>query len=160
MPITSTKDGDVDPVCKLPQEVGPCRSMLKRWWYDTSSGRCLEFTYGGCRGNANNFESKGDCEAKCGGGSAVNSAKSESETELDEDDYEETDICHLPHERGSCKSYTYRWGFDASSGKCIQFVYGGCNGNENNFETKEMCEQRCLGELNFSMKQINLFGNQ
>lgn len=26
---------------------------------------CVEFIYGGCAGNSNNFESKEDCELKC-----------------------------------------------------------------------------------------------
>ena len=68
---------------------------------------------------------------------------------------EETDICHLARETGKCRAYIPRWGFDPSSGSCVQFVYGGCGGNENNFETKEACEQRCLGES--SSRSINLF---
>jgi hypothetical protein len=26
-----------------------------------------------------------------------------------------------------------------------EFIYAGCGGNENNFRSKEECEQRCLG---------------
>lgn len=59
------KSEALDTVCKLPQDAGPCRAMVKRWSYDTSKSGCIEFYYGGCRGNANNFESKEACEAKC-----------------------------------------------------------------------------------------------
>lgn len=54
--------------------------------------------------------------------------------------------CHLPHERGSCLAHIQRWGFDPSSGKCVEFSYGGCGGNSNNFETREACEKLCLGK--------------
>lgn len=46
-------------------------------------------------------------------------------------------------------AYIPRWGFDAKSGKCIQFIYGGCGGNANNFQTQEECENKCKGELSF-----------
>ena len=29
------------------------------------------------------------------------------------------------------------------SGVCEEFIYGGCGGNENNFETLEECNQQC-----------------
>jgi hypothetical protein len=36
-----------------------------------------------------------------------------------------------------------RFGYDDSAGGCVQFVYGGCNGNANNFETLAACVARC-----------------
>lgn len=57
----------VDAVCKMPQDTGPCRGSIRRWAYDTSKASCVEFTYGGCQGNANNFETQEACEAKCSG---------------------------------------------------------------------------------------------
>ncbi|VDK55795.1 unnamed protein product [Gongylonema pulchrum] len=33
--------------------------------------------------------------------------------------------------------------YDAFSGKCHPFIYGGCGGNLNKFKTKEECEARC-----------------
>ncbi|XP_076460366.1 PI-actitoxin-Afv2b-like [Babylonia areolata] len=52
-------------ICSLPSETGPCRAMIPRYFYDTKSGTCQMFTYGGCLGNANNFEKKENCEAAC-----------------------------------------------------------------------------------------------
>lgn len=57
----------MDPICRLLPDVGPCRASQPRWFYDTSSRKCEEFIYGGCRGNENNFATKEACEAKCGG---------------------------------------------------------------------------------------------
>ncbi|VDN97546.1 unnamed protein product [Rodentolepis nana] len=45
-----------------------------------------------------------------------------------------------------CTAYFRRWGFDPKADKCIQFVYGGCGGNKNNFDTREVCEQRCASK--------------
>ena len=36
--------------------------------------------------------------------------------------------------------------YNASSGQCEQFTYGGCQGNENNFETTEYCQGNCSGD--------------
>uniref|UniRef100_A0A5K3EKE0 BPTI/Kunitz inhibitor domain-containing protein n=1 Tax=Mesocestoides corti TaxID=53468 RepID=A0A5K3EKE0_MESCO len=53
-------------VCKLRKRPGPCRGNNIRYYYDTETGRCDQFIYGGCRGNANNFLTMEECEAKCG----------------------------------------------------------------------------------------------
>ena len=38
---------------------------LKSTRYYHNNGKCEQFIYGGCRGNANNFGSQEDCEARC-----------------------------------------------------------------------------------------------
>jgi len=54
-----------DDVCSLPKEVGPCEALIPRWYYDTATEKCESFTYGGCEGNRNNFESEKACESVC-----------------------------------------------------------------------------------------------
>jgi len=46
--------------------IGPCRGNFIRWYYDTDTRRCRMFTYGGCRGNANRFDSAQQCRRICG----------------------------------------------------------------------------------------------
>ena len=36
-----------------------------------------------------------------------------------------------------------RFFFDAESGSCLPFDYGGCEGNGNNFKTEDMCRAEC-----------------
>ncbi|XP_054837312.1 WAP four-disulfide core domain protein 3-like isoform X2 [Eublepharis macularius] len=52
--------------CTLPPEMGPCKMKIRRFYYDPAQGGCLTFTYGGCQGNSNNFETKEECEEACG----------------------------------------------------------------------------------------------
>ncbi|XP_009992322.1 PREDICTED: kunitz-type protease inhibitor 4 [Chaetura pelagica] len=53
------------------------------------------------------------------------------------------DFCYLPSVCGSCKALFRRFFFNASSQQCEEFIYGGCGGNRNNFETKGECFQAC-----------------
>ncbi|KAK6040509.1 Kunitz/Bovine pancreatic trypsin inhibitor domain protein, partial [Cooperia oncophora] len=40
---------------------------------------------------------------------------------------------------------TFRWYFNPLTQQCQQCVYRGLQGNENNFLTKQECENSCLG---------------
>ncbi|XP_069815833.1 actinia tenebrosa protease inhibitors-like [Dendropsophus ebraccatus] len=55
------------------------------------------------------------------------------------------DICLLPFKSGRCLDYIPRYFYDANNRKCRQFVYSGCRGNANNFETLLECERVCKG---------------
>lgn len=50
----------------MPLEAGPCTEHTNKWFYDSSDGFCKEFQYGGCDGNQNQYESREECEHKCG----------------------------------------------------------------------------------------------
>merc|ERR1711872_906835 len=52
-------------------------------------------------------------------------------------------FCSEPSKTGVCRAYFHRFFFDVGSGKCQEFIYGGCGGNRNNFETKAECETTC-----------------
>jgi len=53
------------------------------------------------------------------------------------------DVCRLWADAGPCREFVVRWYYDHELGDCLQFMYGGCEGNSNQFETKEECLQRC-----------------
>lgn len=51
--------------CHLPEASGPCRGLVTRYFFNSRSQQCQHFFYGGCFGNANNFRSMAECQAKC-----------------------------------------------------------------------------------------------
>ncbi|EDV57660.1 male accessory gland serine protease inhibitor [Drosophila erecta] len=58
-------------------------------------------------------------------------------------------ICALPHSlngngRISCEAYIPSWSYDGDRNECVKFIYGGCGGNENRFNSRENCEDKCL----------------
>ncbi len=54
----------LDP-CELPKVVGPCHGRQPRFHFDRSLRRCVQFDYGGCLGNANNFMTVDQCRITC-----------------------------------------------------------------------------------------------
>lgn len=82
-----------------------------------------------------------------------------------------SEVCLQPLETGSCKGYFPRWFYNTTSNRCEVFIYGGCNGNQNRFETREKCENACgCGEftttntpvciqfMNFPVKNLVIIG--
>ncbi|KAI2652072.1 Papilin [Labeo rohita] len=52
-------------VCSFARDVGSCYEWTSRFYFDSSSGSCSQFWYGGCEGNGNNFISNEECEQTC-----------------------------------------------------------------------------------------------
>ncbi|KAL7060054.1 hypothetical protein AAHC03_09665 [Spirometra sp. Aus1] len=153
-------------LCELPLETGPCRAYVRRYGYSPQSRRCQIFTYGGCGGNANNFESEQECMARCGDGvidpcrdvRCGPNARCEAGRCVCERGYESgsdgecrrmesgvgsRSLCELPLETGPCRAYVRRYGYSPQSRRCQIFTYGGCGGNANNFESEQECMARC-----------------
>lgn len=62
-------------ICMEAADPGPCRGLYQRWTFMAAKGMCVPFSYGGCRGNQNNFITQEDCTNTCSvilGGGAPN----------------------------------------------------------------------------------------
>ncbi|CAI4222664.1 unnamed protein product [Auanema sp. JU1783] len=54
-----------------------------------------------------------------------------------------TSICNLALAVGSCTAPGVRYYYDSSSARCNQFMYSGCGGNANNFQSLASCQATC-----------------
>ncbi|XP_058034716.1 kunitz-type serine protease inhibitor kunitoxin-Tel1-like [Ahaetulla prasina] len=52
-------------VCQMPPEKGGCNDKRQHWFYDPKNKDCRTFTFGGCGGNLNNFNTRRDCRLRC-----------------------------------------------------------------------------------------------
>ncbi|XP_039494467.1 male accessory gland serine protease inhibitor [Drosophila santomea] len=57
-------------------------------------------------------------------------------------------ICGLPPKGDGnglikCAAFIPSFSYHPESNSCVDFVYGGCGGNDNRFGTQELCEQKC-----------------
>ena len=53
--------------CDAPPDAGQCDAAFQRWYHDPASNQCVQFVWGGCGGNENNYQSLAECQAACGG---------------------------------------------------------------------------------------------
>jgi len=120
--LESTKD-----ICSLPKVVGPCKAGFPRYYFDKNTKSCQKFIYGGCKGNANNFRTWEEC--------------SEAAEKCVENNEPTNDVCSLPKVEGRCWAIFHRYYFDKNTRSCQKFIYGGCEGNANNFMTEEECSK-------------------
>ncbi|CAH0719454.1 unnamed protein product, partial [Brenthis ino] len=119
-------------LCELQPKRGSCRMAITRYYYNINERVCEPFTYGGCSGNKNNFLSSEDCTEYCKGYHLLSLVKSSRPA-----------LCFQPFKTGYCPSHMLYFYFDAQTETCKSFLYTGCSGNENRFDTLEECEETC-----------------
>jgi hypothetical protein len=59
-----TDDSKLSKCSPLP-ESGQCRMSVSRWYYNRKTSQCTQFSYGGCGGNLNRYNTKEQCERTC-----------------------------------------------------------------------------------------------
>ncbi|XP_061088095.1 WAP, Kazal, immunoglobulin, Kunitz and NTR domain-containing protein 2 [Conger conger] len=109
--------------CLKTPDSGDCGEEKMSWYYEAKKNNCFTFTYSNCNNNMNHFDTYESCMRSCGA--------------------EVANPCALPSLQGPCKAYEPRWAYSSVTKQCQSFIYGGCGGNDNNFESKEACEDTC-----------------
>uniref|UniRef100_A0A672PL42 Amyloid-beta A4 protein n=1 Tax=Sinocyclocheilus grahami TaxID=75366 RepID=A0A672PL42_SINGR len=56
-------------------------------------------------------------------------------------------VCWAPPRSGPCHAKLSRWYFVVQTGRCTPFMFGGCGGNRNNFESEEYCMAVCSSSV-------------
>jgi len=104
---------------------GPCTENKPAFFFDSKTGQCSGFTYGGCEGNANRFESKEQCQRQCGR-------------------FKNQDVCSFEKDFGPCLGRFKKYHYNQNLNQCEEFTFGGCEGNGNRFSSVTECEKICL----------------
>ncbi|KAK3532401.1 hypothetical protein QTP86_016698 [Hemibagrus guttatus] len=112
-------------VCLLQVDEGSCLEDVPRFHYNTLTQSCTQFSYSGCGGNLNNFKSYEACLKTCYSIPKI------------------PQICRLPKEEGLCFGISRRYFFNMTTMQCEVFSYGGCGGNNNNFQDRTSCMEYC-----------------
>ena len=67
-------------------------------------------------------------------------------------------LCDLNKASG-CEAYIERYFFNKNTSSCEKFIFGGCDGNANNFRNIEDCNNKCAGihhKLKNNFQWLNL----
>ncbi|VDN53839.1 unnamed protein product [Dracunculus medinensis] len=154
-----------DAICKQPMAVGTGQANLQRWYFNEATQKCIFFIYNGLFGNQNNFLTEQQCEQSCPG--FINPCNlpligapqfcSPSSNNCGQRSYchiganaqttlccpSEGNICTLPMATGNGANILERWYFNQQAEVCQIFIYSGVKGNQNNFLTRQECEEIC-----------------
>ena len=55
------------------------------------------------------------------------------------------EACNAPPFTGTCEGLFPSWYHDPATGLCRPFIYGGCDGNANRYDSLEACQKACPG---------------
>ncbi|GMR58285.1 hypothetical protein PMAYCL1PPCAC_28480, partial [Pristionchus mayeri] len=149
--------------CDKPIVVGLCSGKHVAFGFNKSSGRCEQFEFSGCLGNNNRFPTIEECSRVCpsrGAWTAASEAARSAPLALSAPLAVSAPVapsapvnkCSLPKEVGPCRSLIASFYFDASTGKCAEFNYGGCHGNANRFTSLPECQRECEPERSQALR--------
>uniref|UniRef100_A0A8C1A4R8 Tissue factor pathway inhibitor-like n=1 Tax=Cyprinus carpio carpio TaxID=630221 RepID=A0A8C1A4R8_CYPCA len=149
------------PRCTDPRDEGKGNEKLLKYFYDPQTQLCVPFFYKGEGGSSNRFSSDKECVKAC----------SPKAQEIYPDDgktinkcapylmigHECSEVllfmlfplcpsdkaCSLPKAEGTCFAMIPKYYYDNEEKMCLMFLYRGCSGNANRFNSREECQTMC-----------------
>ena len=137
--LNATTEHSSHPGCLFHKDSGNCSAKFSRWYYSMAADTCTQFSWSGCGGNQNHFVSRKYCLDHCTGIPGT----TQSPADVIEQNKDPEIVCAMPAHPGACKVNSDRFYFEPRSGKCEKFVYTGCRGNKNNFQSLKDCQDFC-----------------
>ncbi|XP_034473704.1 male accessory gland serine protease inhibitor isoform X1 [Drosophila innubila] len=56
---------------------------------------------------------------------------------------EKHSMAGMPQDSAACMAFMPSWSYNAAKNTCVEFIYGGCGGNQNQFGSRDECEKAC-----------------
>ncbi|XP_051971712.1 kunitz-type U19-barytoxin-Tl1a-like [Xyrauchen texanus] len=112
---------------------GTGEDKLYRFYFDPQIRACTPFFYKGQGGNNNRYDSDQECMKACS-------------SNYDEVYPTDDGVCSLPLDYGSCFAIIPKYYYDSTEKNCRMFLYSGCQGNGNRFDSSEECKKICLAK--------------
>ncbi|XP_068625220.1 BPTI/Kunitz domain-containing protein-like [Battus philenor] len=132
-------------MCLLKPDPGPCRGDIAMYYFKPETMDCVRFSWGGCQGNGNRFDTKKECLDSC-----LSHPKSHNVR---------PPWCSLTFDYGFCFGAVKRWYFDAQWKVCKETIYSGCGGNKNNFYNLAQCDSICRFNKGTIREKAEVFGD-
>nr|ACM40916.1 tissue factor pathway inhibitor [Culicoides nubeculosus] len=130
-------------ICRGGMDRGDCNANVTRYFYNNQTKKCEEFSWSACGGNNNNFVELDSCRRQC-------------EAKVPPRLRPELKKCFMKPDGGVGRAILKSFYYNPKSRRCEEFEYGGLGGNENNFETKENCEEECKNRIKYNPKNLRV----
>ncbi|KER24423.1 hypothetical protein T265_07899 [Opisthorchis viverrini] len=142
---------------------GECERTYDKFYFDDGDKECKPFVYLGSGGNKNKHNSKSECEETCkvsrdspenpkplcmyfiliGKHQQLNFTKSIKFGICDS----LASKCVGNADPGQCERTYSKFYFDDGDKRCKPFLYLGSGGNENKYDSKKDCDEKCRGPV-------------
>lgn len=145
-----------------------------RYFYDPQLQFCVPFFYKGGGGNLNRFDSDKNCTKACSTrADEIYPSDGKNNHHVNTVFVDFTWVkqcfillssclsemaCSLPMDEGTCFAMFPKYYYNKEEKECRMFIYRGCQGNGNRFDSREDCYKLCLGQLKSLFTVCNQYG--